>query len=201
MSKINSTKAKITTRALVTMALLSAISVVLARLIIPMPNVTTRFSIEAVPIILAGHLFGPLSGAIVGFVADFVGCLFSGYGYNPAFSVSPILIGLCAGLLRPLLYRRVSYLRVLASFLPAVVLGSLLWQSYWLSFFYGGRTFLSLGSEKRPQEAAARLFAALRELDERGDTVALCEAVDTAGIGLAVMNRMGRAAAFDIEQV
>ena len=66
---------------------------------------------------------------------------------------------------------------------------------------YGGRTFLSLGSEKRLQEAAARLFAALRELDERGDTVALCEAVDTAGIGLAVMNRMGRAAAFDIEQV
>ena len=142
MSKINSTKAKITTRALVTMALLSAISVVLARLIIPMPNVTTRFSIEAVPIILAGHLFGPLSGAIVGFVADFVGCLFSGYGYNPVFSVSPILIGLCAGLLRPLLYKRVSYLRVLASFLPAVVLGSMLWQSYWLSFFYGGRTFL-----------------------------------------------------------
>ena len=137
MSKINSTKAKITTRALVTMALLSAISVVLARLIIPMPNVTTRFSIEAVPIILAGHLFGPLSGAIVGFVADFVGCLFSGYGYNPAFSVPPILIGLCAGLLRPLLYRRVP-----ASFLPAVVLGSLLWQSYWLSFFYGSRTFL-----------------------------------------------------------
>ena len=142
MSKIYSTKAKITTRALVTMALLSAISVVLARLIIPMPNVTTRFSIEAVPIILAGHLFGPLSGAIVGFVADFVGCLFSGYGYNPAFSVPPILIGLCAGLLRPLLYKRVSYLRVLASFLPAVVLGSMLWQSYWRSFFYGGRTFL-----------------------------------------------------------
>ena len=66
---------------------------------------------------------------------------------------------------------------------------------------YGDRTFISLGSEKRPQEAAARLFAALRELDERVDTVALCEAVDTAGIGLAVMNRMGRAAAFDIEQV
>ena len=40
-----------------------------------------------------------------------------------------------------------------------------------------------------------------RELDERGDTVALCEAVDTSGIGLAVMNRMGRAAAFDIETV
>ena len=161
MSKINSAKAKITTRALVTMALLSAVSVVLARLIIPMPNVTTRFSIEAVPIILAGHLFGPLSGAIVGFVADFVGCLFSGYGYNPVFSVPPILIGLCAGLLRPLLYKRVSFLRVLASFLPAVVLGSLLWQSYWLSFFYGSRTFLGFLGVRSIQFAITSIVNAI----------------------------------------
>ena len=66
---------------------------------------------------------------------------------------------------------------------------------------FGGRTRISLGCADRPQEAAARLFAALRELDERGETVALCEAVDLSGIGLAVMNRMGRAAAFDIRQV
>jgi len=66
---------------------------------------------------------------------------------------------------------------------------------------FGGRTRISLGSVKRPQEAAARLFAALRELDERGETVALCEAVEATGIGLAVMNRMGRAAGFDIERV
>ena len=69
---------KIPTRALVTLALLAAISVVLARFIIPMPNVTMRFSIEAAPIIIAGLLFGPVPGAIVGFVADLVGCLFSG---------------------------------------------------------------------------------------------------------------------------
>lgn len=66
---------------------------------------------------------------------------------------------------------------------------------------FGGRTRISLGHATCPQEAAARLFAALRELDERGETLALCEAVDMAGIGLAVMNRMGRAAAFDIEHV
>lgn len=63
---------------------------------------------------------------------------------------------------------------------------------------FGGRLRISLGSVHRPQEAAARLFAALRELDELGETVALCEAVDLSGIGLAVMNRMGRAAGFDI---
>ena len=66
---------------------------------------------------------------------------------------------------------------------------------------FGSRTRISLGSVKRPQEAAARLFGALRELDERGETVALCEAVEATGIGLAVMNRMGRAAGFDIERV
>ena len=126
---------RITTKALVTMALLSAIGVILARFIIPMPNPTMRFSIESTPTVVAGLLFGPIAGAIVGFVADIVGCLFSGYGYNPVFSVPPILIGLCAGLLRFLIYRRVSYFRIMLTFLPAVVLGSVLWQSYWLSVF------------------------------------------------------------------
>ena len=51
-------KRTMTTKTLAYCALLAALSVVLARLIIPMPNVTTRFSIEAVPIYLAGMLFG-----------------------------------------------------------------------------------------------------------------------------------------------
>lgn len=51
-------------RTLVSCALLAAVSVVLARFIIPMPNETTRFSLEAVPIFLAGMLFGPLPGAL-----------------------------------------------------------------------------------------------------------------------------------------
>ena len=95
-------------RILATSALLAAISVVLARLIIPMPNETTRFSLEAVPIFIAGMLFGPIPGALVGFVADFVGCLFSGYGYNPMFCIPPILYGLSAGLFRPMLVKKVN---------------------------------------------------------------------------------------------
>ncbi|MGN0976900.1 MAG: folate family ECF transporter S component, partial [Faecousia sp.] len=86
-------KRGMTTKTLAYCALLAALSVVLARLIIPMPNVSTRFSIEAVPIALAGMLFGPMAGGLVGFCADFVGCLFSGYGYNPLFCVPPILYG------------------------------------------------------------------------------------------------------------
>ena len=128
-------------RVLATSALLAAISVVLARLIIPMPNETTRFSLEAVPIFIAGMLFGPIPGALVGFVADFVGCLFSGYGYNPLFCVPPILYGLCAGLFAPMLRKKRTLPRIALGFLPAVLLGSVLYQSWSLAFVYGGDAF------------------------------------------------------------
>ena len=153
-------KGRNTTRMLVTMALLSAIEVVLARFIVPMPNPTMRFSIEAVPIIVAGYLYGPVAGAIVGLVGDAVGTLFSGYGYNPLFAVPPMLIGLCAGLLRPLLYKKVSYPRILATFLPAVILGSVLWQSYWLSFFYGTHSFVWFLGSRTVQFAITSLVNA-----------------------------------------
>ena len=125
-------------RTLVSCALLAAVSVVLARFIIPMPNETTRFSIEAVPIFLAGMLFGPLPGALVGFVADFVGCLFSGYGYNPMFCVPPILYGLAAGLFQPMLVKKTSVWTIALAFLPALVFGSVLYQSGALALVYGG---------------------------------------------------------------
>ena len=121
-------------RTLAVCALLAAVSVVLARLVIPMPNETTRFSLEAIPIFIAGMLFGPLPGALVGFVADFVGCLFSGYGYNPLFCVPPILYGLCAGLFAPMLRKKITIPRIALAFLPAVVLGSILYQSWSLAF-------------------------------------------------------------------
>ena len=132
-------KRKMTTQALAYCALLAAISVVLARLIIPMPNVSTRFSIEAVPIFISGMLFGPMAGGLVGFCADLVGCLFSGYGYNPLFSVPPILYGVFAGLFRFYLSKNVSIPRLILAFLPPVVGGSILWQSAALAFIYNSK--------------------------------------------------------------
>ena len=117
-------------------ALLAALSVVLARLVIPMPAADTRFSIEAVPIFLAGMLFGPLPGALVGFGADFIGCLFSPYGYNPLFCLPPILYGLIPGLLRGFLSNKISPVRLFLGFLGPVVLGSILYQSMTLSYMY-----------------------------------------------------------------
>ena len=139
-----------TTKAMTTCALLAALGVVLARLIVPMPNEFTRFSIEAVPTVLAGILFGPVAGALVGFVADFVGCLFSPYAYNPLFCVPPILYGLCGGLLRVLLVKKVNIPRLLLVMLPAVLFGSVLYQSWALDYMYG-QGFLVLLSARAIQ--------------------------------------------------
>lgn len=64
---------------------------------------------------------------------------------------------------------------------------------------YGARNVRALGDA--PEDVAANLFAALREMDKAGVQRIFAEAVDSSGLGLAVMNRMGRAAAFDIIEV
>ena len=88
-------------------------------------------------IYLAGMLFGPMAGALVGFSSDLVGCLFSGYGYNPLFCLPPSLYGVCGGLLRRWLMGQPGLPRLAVSFLRPVVLGSILWQSFARSFVYG----------------------------------------------------------------
>ena len=51
-------------------------------------------------------------------------------------------------------------MRVLASFLPAVALGSVLWQSYWLAFFYGSHSFLWFLGSRAAQFAVTSLVNA-----------------------------------------
>ena len=129
-------KILLTTKTISYCALFAALSVVFARLIGLMPDAASRFSIEAVPIFLAGMFFGPLAGGMVGFVADFVGCMFSPYGYNPVFCVPAVLYGVFAGVFRYYLNKGVNPLRLFVAFLPPVALGSLLYQSAMLSLFY-----------------------------------------------------------------
>ena len=126
------------TYALTVCALLTALSVVLARLLTIIPSEVSRFSLEAVPILLAGLLFGPVPGAAVGFAADFIGCLFSPYGYNPIFCLPPILYGLWAGLLRGFVWQKPTVWRVALAVFPAALCGSVLWQSAALALVYGG---------------------------------------------------------------
>ena len=64
---------------------------------------------------------------------------------------------------------------------------------------YGDRQTLSLGPDA--ESMARTIFAALRRADELGAQAIFSEAVPDTGLGLAVMNRLGRAAAFHIIEV
>ena len=61
--------------------------------------------------------------------------------------------------------------------------------------FYPRGEILAAGSRRQPEQIAARLFSALRRFDELGVDVIIAEGVEPAGLGLAVMNRLRRAAA------
>ena len=70
-----------------------------------------------------------------------MGCLFSPYGFNPIFCIPPILYGLFGGIFQRFLAKNVSIPRLIVGFLPPVLLGSVLYQSFALALVYFTSTF------------------------------------------------------------
>lgn len=64
----------------------------------------------------------------------------------------------------------------------------------WCSLFSGATATAAFGPLKAPQEAALRVFAALRFFDHQPVDIILAQGIADAGIGRAVMNRLRKAA-------
>ena len=126
------------------LSLLAALSIIAGKyLAIPGGDVL-RFSFENLPIILAGIAFGPISGALVGAVADLVGCVMVGYAINPLVTVGAVSIGLVsgvAGLITKKL-RSPLWLRVGVCVLLAHLIGSVIIKTIGLASFYGMPLYL-----------------------------------------------------------
>lgn len=60
---------------------------------------------------------------------------------------------------------------------------------------------VSLGSRMNPETIAANLFNAFRDYDKTDVQTIFAEAIDSSGIGLAIMNRMNKAAGYNIIKV
>ena len=136
MSK-NGRKASMETRVLVFCSVFAAMSIALARVLgIPI-GADVRISLEAIPIILTGVLFGPLAGGMVGFVADFLGSIMT-FGFNPILCVTPVLVGVFSGLLRRVLGKKVTIWKLLLIEVPIFALVYVLWQGYALTLVFGG---------------------------------------------------------------
>ena len=139
-TKGNFTMKKFNIRTLSTLSMLVAVSIVLSRLLGFYVTVSLRVSFEYFPIILAGIIFGPIAGAIVGGLSDFLGAaLFSGMGFFPPLIVGPILAGLLAGIIAKYLFkdRLDKWWKHIVLVITVDLLCNLLWGTYALSLLFG----------------------------------------------------------------
>lgn len=123
------------TRNIVCSALLAALSVVMARVLCFATPDGVRWSLDKFPLFLTGLLFGPVLGGLAGFAADFLGSIMQ-FGFNPLLCPPAILYGVFGGLMCRFIRKNPNILRLGLSYLLPVVLGSILYQSAMLSYFY-----------------------------------------------------------------
>ncbi|MDI6452902.1 folate family ECF transporter S component [Peloplasma aerotolerans] len=95
---------------LVLAASLAAVSVVIDVFFayaLGIPNFGLPF--YAIPIILGSIILGPMYGAIMGFVGDYIGVMLSPYGFLPLYVIGPIIWGFLPGLI---LHKRYSVIKL-----------------------------------------------------------------------------------------
>lgn len=130
-------------RTITSMAMLIAISVVLARWIPLFYTGDMRLTLGNIPIILSGIFFGPVAGGVSGFLADIIGCvLVRGEAYFPPLALSPILIGvipgLCAKFIAPKIRKGMGNVLLISPMIIIMnTLTTVLWSTYALSLLLG----------------------------------------------------------------
>lgn len=128
---------KFNTKAMVTLAVLTALSIVLDRLLSVPIGTNIRIHLGVVPVMLAGIWYGPIAGGVVGGLADFLGAsVLSGLGFFPLLIISPILKGVIPGLMGKLALDGKLLKVALVVFVNAVVT-ALLVTPLVLSYMYG----------------------------------------------------------------
>ncbi len=124
------------TKAMVQCALLIAVSIVLTHLL-TISTPFLRINLGGVPILLAGVLFGPIGGAIVGALADLIGGTIAGYSINVMITLGTALTGFCMGLCYHYLPLPKQSFRLLSGVIFGNLIGSVIVNSLALRIFYG----------------------------------------------------------------
>ena len=125
-------------RVAIMLSMLAAISIIAGKYLAIPGGEVLRFSFENLPIIFAGISFGPVAGALVGAVADLVGCLLVGYAINPIVTLGAISVGAVSGGVWWIASRiiKCSAVRVALSVGAAHVIGSVIIKTLGLAAFY-----------------------------------------------------------------
>lgn len=128
-------KSKTSVRTLTVLALLTAMSIIFAR-VFTISTGFVRFNLGALPVLLAAVLFGPGGGFAVGALADMIGGVLSGYAINPLITLGAGAVGLVTGLGWRHLPGKNLTLRLGISILLGRFVGSMVINSLALHLFY-----------------------------------------------------------------
>ena len=134
-------ESRISVRTLTAMALLIAMSIVFSR-VLSISTGFVRFNLGSLPVLLAGILFGPWAGFVVGMVADIIGGVLAGYAINPLITLGAASIGLVGGLG----WQKLSHLRT----------GNRLWCSVLAAHFVGSMVINSLALQSALEDNGVR---------------------------------------------
>jgi ECF transporter S component (folate family) len=129
-------KTLLTTKTLVFMALMVALSIVLGKFLAINITDMIRISLENLPILLCAIVLGPIRGAIVALVADLLGCFLRGYAINPIVTIGAVVIALICGIIFKQRAISSQGVRVVISVLTAHIVGSSVIKTIGLASFY-----------------------------------------------------------------
>ncbi len=121
------------------LAMLTALEVVLSRLVPVVSSQQIKISFAFLPVAIAAYLYGIKGGALVAGVGDVVGALMFPVGeFFPGFTVTAILVGVCFG---AFLGKKADgkFNPFLRSFIPVLITQlflSLGLNTFWISFMY-----------------------------------------------------------------
>lgn len=127
-------KAKRRLRILILSAILSAMGVILGQYLSIKIGDSLRIGFGSLPVLLAGALFGPWVGLLVGAVSDIVGCILY---YGLGNMIPLVTLGMMAeGFLAGLIAQKKTPIRLITATVLARVTGSLILRSLGLYLRY-----------------------------------------------------------------
>lgn len=133
----NRNSAAFATKVIVYGAVFAALAAVLGQLLPIRPIPEMKFTLDKFLLFLSGVFFGPVVGGMIGFVAEFAGGNLFGVGFTPWLCFPAVFYGICGGLFRGFLSRKLTIPRLALSYLIPTVIGAVLVQSVALAWTYG----------------------------------------------------------------
>ncbi len=138
------------TKTLTAAAMLSALGIVLGFFKIPI-NQLIEIRFGALPIEMAGQLFGPAVAGVVGGITDIGGYLVKPTGpFFLGFTFSSIVGGIIFGLM--LHNKKITFTRVLATQVVYTIVVGIILNSYWLDVLYFQNGYFATIMARLPKE-------------------------------------------------